>query len=189
MSEARWTQDLQEAGEVLDWVGANLPAVEEAAAQVVGTLHAGGRVLACGNGGSALQAQHLVAELVGRFRRERPPLAALALSADTGVLTAIANDYGVEEVFARQLRALGRPGDLLLAFSTSGNSPNVLRAVATAREIGLRTVAFCGAGGRLAASTDYALAIPSRDTARIQEGHLLLIHLLCERVEAELGLA
>ena len=185
--EEDWRRGIEEAGRLAGWAGANLGQLEQVAVLLLATLREGRSLLACGNGGSALQAQHLVAELVGRFRRERRPLPALALSTDAGVVTGIGNDYGYDQVFARQVRALGRPGDLLLALSTSGNSANVLMACETAREVGIRTVGFCGGGGRLPGCVDAALSVPSHDTARIQECHLLLIHLLCERVDAELG--
>lgn len=179
-----WRQGVQEAERLNGWVGANLALLEEVASLLVATLQGGGSLLTCGNGGSALEAQHMAAELMGRFQRERGPLPALALSADSGAVTGISNDYGYDQVFSRQVRALGRPGDLLLALSTSGNSINVLEACQAAGELGIRTVGLCGAEGRLAGCVDLALAVPSRDTARIQECHLLLIHLLCERVDA-----
>jgi D-sedoheptulose 7-phosphate isomerase len=141
-------------------------------------------VLLFGNGGSASDAQHVAAELVGRFARERAPLPAIALTTDTSALTAIANDYGFEEVFARQVRALGRPGDVAVAISTSGNSPNVLRGAEAAREMGMTVVALTGAGGgALAAASDLCVNVPSDDTPRIQECHLTVEHVLCEAVE------
>jgi len=162
--------------------------IAELAAEILAVLARGGTIFWIGNGGSAAEAQHAAAELMGRFRRNRRPLRSLTLTVDTSALTAIANDYGYEEVFARQLSGLGRRGDLLVALSTSGNSPNVLRAVATARELGLRSAALTGAdGGRLASLADLALRVPSTDTARIQEGHLVLLHVVCELVENLLG--
>jgi len=153
-------------------------------------LAAGGRVLACGNGGSAADAQHFAAELVNRFEIERPPLAALALTTDTSTLTSIANDYAYEEVFAKQLRALGRRGDVLLAISTSGNSPSVLRALQTARELGLTSVALTGRGGGkvagLLAAEDIHICVPHAATARIQEVHLLVLHCLCDGIDHQL---
>lgn len=176
--------DLDQAAEVVAYVGASLESVRRAAEAVVGVLRDGGVVLACGNGGSALQAQHFSAELVGRFREERRSLPALALSADPGAVTGIANDYGFEEVFARQVAGFGPPA-ALVAFSTSGNSPNVVRAVETARASGIRTIALTGAGGgAVAPLADHAFRVPSRNTARIQEGHLLLLHLICEEIDA-----
>jgi D-sedoheptulose 7-phosphate isomerase len=153
-----------------------------------GTLAAGGKVLACGNGGSASDAKHFVAELVGRYRDERPALAAVALNTDGAVLTCVANDYDYERIFARQVEALGRPRDLLLAISTSGRSPNVLRALETARARGLATAALLGRdGGPARPLADLALVVAADETARIQEAHALLIHLLCEALDRLLG--
>jgi D-sedoheptulose 7-phosphate isomerase len=147
-------------------------------------LHAGGKVLACGNGGSASDAQHLVAELVGRFREERRALAAVALTSDAATLTALGNDYGFERVFARQVEALARRGDVLIAISTSGNSPNVLQAAQAARSLGCTVVALTGAGGgRLAQHADLLLPAPSGTVARIQEVHSLCIHVICEALD------
>ncbi len=148
------------------------------------------KLLICGNGGSAADSQHMAAELVGRFERERPELAAIALSTDTSALTALANDYGFEQVFARQVRALGREGDVLVAISTSGNSANVLAAVRAAHERDLAVVALTGrGGGRIGAAlhdTDIHLCVPHDRTARIQEVHLLIIHCLCDGIDASL---
>lgn len=143
-----------------------------------------GKVLFCGNGGSAADAQHLAAELSGRFRKDRPPLFAEALHVNSSFVTAVANDYSYEEVFARMVRAMGRPGDVLLAFSTSGNSANVLRAVTEAKQLGISSVGFTGgAGGKLGNLCDIELRMPSDDTARIQEGHMIVGHTICELVE------
>lgn len=143
-----------------------------------------GKVLFCGNGGSAADAQHLAAELSGRFRKDRPPLFAEALHVNSSFVTAVANDYSYEEVFARMIRAMGRPGDVLLAFSTSGNSANVLRAVTEAKQLGISSVGFTGgAGGKLGDLCDIELRMPSDDTARIQEGHMIVGHTICELVE------
>lgn len=147
---------------------------------LAGVLTADGRLLACGNGGSAAEAQHLTAELVGRFRDERIPLSAIALHADTSALTAICNDYGPEEIFARGVRAHGRPGDVLVALSTSGTSPNVLAAVKAAHEMGLTTWALTGpAPNPLASMCDDAICVEAPSTATVQEIHLLLVHSLC----------
>jgi D-sedoheptulose 7-phosphate isomerase len=156
--------------------------------RIVATLHeclqSGGKVLACGNGGSATDAQHLVAELVGRFREERRALAAVALSADTATMTAVGNDYGFERVFARQVEALARRGDVLIAISTSGNSPNVLQASQAARALGCTVIGLTGArGGQLAAHADLLLKAPSGTVARIQEVHSLCIHAICEALD------
>jgi D-sedoheptulose 7-phosphate isomerase len=148
------------------------------------SLTAGGRLLACGNGGSAAEAQHLTAELVGRYRDDRPPFSAISLCAESSSVTAIGNDYGPEEVFARQVQAHGRPGDVLVAISTSGRSPNVVRAAGVAREAGLRTWALTGPGPNpLAAACDDALCVHSPHTATVQEAHLVAVHVLCAAFE------
>ncbi|EIC21391.1 D-sedoheptulose-7-phosphate isomerase [Thiorhodovibrio frisius] len=152
----------------------------------VATLKAGGRILWMGNGGSAADAQHLAAELVGRFERERPGLASIALTTDTSILTSVANDYGFEHIFARQVEAIGRPGDLLIGLSTSGNSPNVLRAMEVGARLGLTCAGLTGAdGGALREQCELCLCVPSRRTARIQEAHQLIGHLLCDAIEAQ----
>jgi len=157
---------------------------------MAGALRAGGKILACGNGGSAADAQHFSAELLNRFERERPPLAAVALTTDTSTLTSIANDYDYLQVFEKQLRALGRAGDVLLAISTSGNSANVIAAMRAAREIGVRIVALTGnGGGKMAAllgEGDVHVCVPHRKTARIQEVHLLALHCLCDGIDHSL---
>lgn len=162
--------------------------VARVAALLAETLRAGRKVLVLGNGGSAADAQHFAGELVGRFRIERAPLPVLALTTDSSVLTAIGNDYEYAEVFARQVRAFARPGDLVVGISTSGGSENVVQALAAARAVGARTVALTGAGGgRLAGLADELLAVPSCDTPRVQEAHITIIHLLCELAEAALA--
>ena len=161
-----------------------LPRVDAVAAAVIGVLDAGGRVYTFGNGGSSVDANHFAEELVGRFRLERRPLPAQSLAADSAALTCIANDYSFEEVFERQVRAFVRAGDVAIAFSTSGRSPNVVRGLAAAREAGATTVLFGGGdGGPAAGAADHALVVPSSDTARVQEMHLLLLHLLVEQVD------
>ena len=163
---------------------AQLPALEAIAVAMTGALRAGGKILWCGNGGSAAESQHLAAELVGRFRRERSGLASIALTTDTSILTALANDYGYDAVFSRQVEALGKPGDLLVGISTSGDSRNVIAALEAARGRGLVTVAFSGeGGGKMATMADYLFAVASRDTARVQEAHTLAGHLLCDWIE------
>lgn len=150
------------------------------------TLRSGGKVLACGNGGSMTQAMHLCEELTGRFREEREPLAAIACT-DGGHLSCTANDYGYDEVFARWVTALGRDGDALVAFSTSGDSENVVRAVAAAKRAGVRTIALLGkGGGRLAGACDVELVCPGETSDRIQEVHMVVLHCLIEGVEREL---
>ncbi len=151
-------------------------------------LRAGGKILVFGNGGSAADAQHFAGELVGRFRRDRPGLAALALGTDAAIVTAVGNDLGFERVFARQIEALGRPGDVALAISTSGRSPNVLAALRAARERGLTTVGLTGrGGGDVAMLVDHLIDVADADTPRIQEVHGMVVHLLCELIEEELG--
>jgi len=174
-----------EHARVMAQAATELPAVlERITAAAAQCLRRGGRILACGNGGSAADAQHLVGELVGRFRDEREALAAVALTADTALITAVANDYGYERVFARQVEALARPGDVLVALSTSGNSPNVVQAAEAARRRGCTVVAFTGAGGgQLAAHADLHLSAPSSVVARIQEVHGVCIHALCEGLD------
>jgi D-sedoheptulose 7-phosphate isomerase len=151
---------------------------------LVEILKRGNKPLLFGNGGSAADAQHIAAELVGRFAFDRPSLPALALSVNSSCLTAIANDYGFDVTFARQIEALGRPGDVAIGISTSGNSPNVLSAVAVARKMGLQTVALTGAtGGKLKAAVDHCICVPSNETPRIQECHILIGHIISELVE------
>lgn len=164
-----------------------LPNLARAGELLLGCLRRGGKVLLFGNGGSAADAQHFAAELVSRFRRERPGLAAVALTTDTSILTAIGNDYGFERVFARQIEALGRPGDVAVAISTSGNSPNVLAALDAARARGLLTIGFTGErGGALRERVDVCLRAGSDETPRIQEVHITAAHALCEIVEQTL---
>jgi D-sedoheptulose 7-phosphate isomerase len=163
----------------------DLKEVTRGAALIVEALTAGRKVLAFGNGGSAGDAQHLVTELVGRFQKERPGFAAVALTADTSLLTSVANDYGFERVFARQIDALGAPGDVAFAISTSGISPNVVSALEAARARGLRTVALTGRdGGKAGAIAEVHINVPDDCTARVQEVHITLIHAMCEIVEA-----
>lgn len=152
------------------------------------SLANGGTLFWCGNGGSAADSQHLAAELVGRFKNDRRPLRSIALTTDTSVLTCVANDYSYKDIFARQVDALGRQGDTLLVISTSGNSENVLRALKAGKRMGLTTVALLGkGGGHCKDLSDYSLVVPSQDTARIQETHILIGHILCELIEEEMG--
>lgn len=162
--------------------------IEAAVRCMAGALRAGGKVMACGNGGSAADSQHFAAELLNRFEKERPPLAAIALTTDTSTLTSIGNDYSYDQVFAKQIQGLGRAGDVLLAISTSGNSPNVLAAIEAAHACGVRVVALTGKGGGTIASRlqsdDIHLCVPADRTARIQEVHLVTIHCLCDGIDA-----
>jgi D-sedoheptulose 7-phosphate isomerase len=172
--------------EVVRQVEAQQPVLEAIARAMTATLRSGGKILWCGNGGSAGDSQHLAAEIVGHFRRERRGLPSLALTTDSSILTAVANDYGYEAVFSRQIEALGVSGDLLVGISTSGNSRNVMAALEVARLQGLVTVAFTGdGGGRMAALADLTFAVASRDTARIQEAHILAGHMLCDWIELD----
>jgi D-sedoheptulose 7-phosphate isomerase len=167
--------------------GENKASIAHAAVQITECLRKGGKILFFGNGGSAADAQHLAAELVGRFGENRSALAAIALSTDTSILTAVGNDYGYEKVFSRQIEALGQKGDTAIAISTSGSSPNVLEAVEVARSKGIRTIGFTGeTGGKMKDRVDILFRVPSRSTSRIQETHILLGHILCELVEREL---
>jgi D-sedoheptulose 7-phosphate isomerase len=162
----------------------NATRIAATARRMADVLRGGGKILFCGNGGSAADAQHLAAEFVNRFQRDRRALAALALTTDTSVLTSIGNDSGFDRIFSRQVEALARRGDLLVAISTSGNSPNVLRAVAAARALGVGTVGLCGGcGGALAAAADEAFVVPSEATPRIQETHIIVGHAWCALTE------
>lgn len=158
--------------------------IEKIGRHMIACIQNGGCVFWLGNGGSAADSQHLAAELVGRFERERPGIRSVALTTDTSTLTAIGNDYGFDRVFARQVEALCRSGDLVIGISTSGNSPNVLAAIETARDMGVKTVGLSGRdGGRLATLADVCLVVPSDNTARIQESHILVGHMVCYLVE------
>ncbi|HYZ08450.1 MAG TPA: SIS domain-containing protein [Pseudonocardiaceae bacterium] len=162
--------------------------IESWGRHLAGVLSGGGRLLACGNGGSAAEAQHLTGELVGRFLHDRRPLSAIALHADTSALTAIGNDYGETELFARQVVAHGRPGDVLVALSTSGTSRNVVSAVKAAHEVGMTTWALTGpAPNTLAAISDDAVAVPAPGIATVQEIHLVVVHVLCAALDEALG--
>jgi D-sedoheptulose 7-phosphate isomerase len=174
----------------LDAAAALSAPIARAIELMAASLRSGGKILACGNGGSAADAQHFAAELVNRFERERAPLAGLALTTDSSALTSIANDYGYEQVFEKQLRALARKGDLLLAISTSGNSMSVVAAMRAARELGVRIVALTGnGGGKMAAELaagDVHVCVPHQRTMRIQEVHLLALHCLCDGIDSQL---
>ncbi len=160
------------------------PLIADTVTLLVETFANGGKLLVMGNGGSAADAQHFVAEIVGRFKMERRALPAVALSTDTSILTAIGNDYGFDAVFSRQVEALALPGDLVVGISTSGNSPNVLKALELARSMGCRTVGLLGRdGGSIKSVCDVALVVPTTDTPRVQEGHITIIHILCDLME------
>lgn len=175
----------KESSEVKDqFVKDSLGSLVAVIRAMVQALEAGNKILLFGNGGSAADAQHIAAELVNRFSMDRPPLPALSLVTDASVLTSISNDYSFSEVFAKQIKALGKAGDIGVGISTSGNSPNVVRAFEVAREIGLTTVALTGSnGGKMAELADYALMVPSDKTPRIQEVHITIGHVICEMVE------
>ena len=165
-----------------------LPELTASAIQLMfDSLSDGGKILACGNGGSAADAQHFAAELVGRFERERKELGAIALTTDTSILTAVGNDYSYDEIFSKQVRALGKKGDVLLGISTSGNSKNVILAIEAAHKLGMKIVAFTGKGGgkigEMLTKDDVHLCVPAERTARIQETHLLLLHCLCDGID------
>ncbi len=162
-----------------------LPQIEEAAQMLINCLENNGKILWCGNGGSAADCQHLAAELVGRFKRERRGLASIALTTDSSAMTAIANDYAYDQIFARQTEALCQPNDCLIGISTSGNSANIYQALMTAKTIGATTLSLTGAGGgKIKPLVDLALCAPSTDTARIQEAHIFIGHVICDLVEA-----
>ncbi len=166
------------------FIDENVDTVIEVSRLIADTFSRGNKLLLFGNGGSACDASHIAAEFVNRFKKERPALPAIALNTDIAVLTSIANDYAYEEIFARQVKALAQNGDVAVAISTSGNSPNVLKAVDVAKKKKLKTVAFTGAkGDKLASESDYVFAVPSDDTPRIQETHITIAHALCQMVE------
>ncbi|GAW66620.1 phosphoheptose isomerase [Geoanaerobacter pelophilus] len=163
------------------------PAIQSAVSFVVAAYKAGNKLLVMGNGGSAADAQHFVAEMVGRFKLERRALPAIALHTDTSILTAVGNDYGFDRIFSRQVEAHAAPGDVVVGISTSGNSPNVQLALEAARGMGCRTIALLGKdGGSIRSVVDLPLVVPSNDTPRIQEGHITIIHIICDLVERQL---
>ena len=188
MNKEQVTQRFQESGEVKNaFVQTYADQIVKVALRIVASIQSDGKVLLFGNGGSATDASHIAAEFVGRYDRDRAPLPALALGVDMAAITCIANDYEFADIFSRQISALGRKGDVAIAISTSGNSPNVLKAVEVARQHGLTTVAWTGkGGGKLADQVDYPFVVPSKITARIQECHITLGHVLCEMVEEKL---
>jgi D-sedoheptulose 7-phosphate isomerase len=185
----RIDESLQEVAVVADRLRQKSATTIACAAKLVyQSLKSGNKILACGNGGSAAEAQHFIAELVGRFLTEREPLAGVALTVDTSILTAVGNDYGYDEVFARQVKAIGNAGDVLIAISTSGKSPNLISALATARDRGLVTIALAGQKSNAdLAACDLVITIPDPSTPRIQEMHLVILHLICELVDNALA--
>ncbi len=188
-TDSLFDRALAEHARVFDGIARLAPALETAAMRAAECIERGGKLMFCGNGGSAADAQHLAAELLGRLVRDRRALPGLALSTDSSALTCIGNDFGFDEVFARQVEGLGRAGDVLIAISTSGNSPNVLRAVAAAQRQGIYSIGLLGRdGGKLGARVDLALTVASDETARIQEAHIFLGHALCARIEQRLGM-
>ena len=178
-------EQLQESAELKRTMAESMiGSIKEAAEAVIDALRSGGKVLLCGNGGSAADSQHIAAEFVGRFRFDRKAMPAIALTTDTSILTAVGNDYGYDEVFRRQVEALGHKGDVLIGISTSGRSPNVLRAIEEAKERGMVTIALIG--GKecpMSEISDITVQIPSEDSPRIQEGHMTFGHILCDLVE------
>ncbi len=179
---------LAEHHAVFDALGALAGNIESVGEVLAETLRCGGKLMLCGNGGSAADSQHIAAELTGRFIKDRAPLAGLALSTDSSALTCIGNDYGFDFVFERQVRGLGRPGDCLIGLSTSGNSRNVMLAVEAAKGLGIKTVGLLGRdGGALRGAVDHAVVVPSATTARIQEAHIFIGHLWCTLIEQRLG--
>ena len=186
--QARTAQHFLDNIEVQQVAAKELPVtVAIAVLAMVECLNAGGKIMACGNGGSAADAQHFAAELMGRFERERRELAAVALTTDTSILTAVGNDYSYDQVFSKQVRGLGKSGDILLDITTSGNSKNVIKAVEAAQAMGIKVIALSGNGGgqlnKVLAANDLLLAAPSSRTARIQETHLVLLHALCDGID------
>jgi len=189
MTDSLFSRNLTEHLAMCQHLAALDAHVDQAINACVNSLRDGGKLMLCGNGGSAADSQHLAAEFTGRFIKDRPPIAAIALSTDTSALTCIANDYSFEAIFARQVQAIGKPGDCLIAISTSGNSGNVLAAVAAAKALGITCIGLLGRdGGKLQAVCDISIVVPSKVTARIQEAHILIGHSLCGAVEQQLGL-
>ncbi len=175
---------IRQSAETIQSVRELSPLIERASRIIIKAFRENQKVMICGNGGSAADSQHIAAELIGRFKRERKSLPALALSTDTSILTALANDYSYSKVFSRQVEGLGRKGDILIMISTSGNSANVLQAGRQAEKMGITTIALLGKdGGKIAATADLAIVVDSEDTARIQESHALIYHIICDLVE------
>ncbi|KAF0132874.1 MAG: D-sedoheptulose 7-phosphate isomerase [Candidatus Saganbacteria bacterium] len=182
--KADLTESIEAKKEVLKTL---VPKIEEAAKIIIKSIKQGGKVMFCGNGGSAADAQHLAAELIGRFKKERGSLSAIALSTDTSILTSLGNDYGFEIIFSRQIEGLGKKGDVLVGISTSGESANVFEAVKKAKSMEIKTIGLLGClGGRISDAVDLAIIVPSKNTPRIQESHITIGHIICNLVEREL---
>lgn len=185
MSDTPYSAELNEHISVMEALYEMEPIIEEAGSKLVSCLQAGGKVLLLGNGGSAADAQHISAEIVGRYKTERKGLPAIALTTDTSILTAVSNDYGFESVFSRQVEALANKGDIVIVYSTSGNSANVLKAVEAAKDKEAYVIAMAGeTGGKLKAVVDLCLCVPSTNTPRIQEAHAFIGHRMCAQVDA-----
>lgn len=176
---------IEESAQLHNRLTGIIPKIREAAGIMIDALVRGNKIMLAGNGGSAADAQHLAAELVNRFQKNRQPLAGLALTTDTSIMTAVGNDFSFIEIFSKQVRALGRPGDVLVGISTSGNSENIIRALDEARSMGVSTVALAGEGGTIRDHADCTIAVPSGCTPRIQEIHILIGHIICEMIEDE----
>ena len=188
MIEASIQKAFDDHSQAVGFLQDSVELLEEMAGLLIESLRAGGKILVFGNGGSAADAQHIAGELLGRFRRERPAFAALALSTDTSTITAIANDYSFDQIFARQLQGLIRPGDVAWALTTSGNSPNVLLALQAAKKLRAKTIAFSGGdGGKVAQLADLCLVVSAKQSPRIQETHQLAYHILCDLIESALA--
>jgi len=184
MTKDEFLQGINELEGLLN--GLEFEKVEKIASEIIESIRNGGKLMICGNGGSAADAQHMAAEFVNRFLKERKPLPAIALTTDTSNITSIANDYSFDEIFSKQVEALGRKGDVLIGISTSGNSNNVLKALVKARELGLRTIGLLGRdGGKIKAHCDIFMTVGSTSTPRIQEVHEFVIHTVCKMVEDE----
>jgi D-sedoheptulose 7-phosphate isomerase len=189
MNPSLFLQHLEEHQALCESVKSLEEAVNQACLVIAAAVKAGGKIMLCGNGGSASDSQHIAAEFIGRFTKDREPISALALTTDTSVLTCVGNDYAFDQIFSRQVKGLGRAGDILIAISTSGNSANVINAVNQAKLLGIQTIGLLGRdGGELVKKCDLSVVIVHQQTARIQEMHILIGHIICHSVETHLGL-
>ncbi|OGC10167.1 phosphoheptose isomerase [candidate division WOR-1 bacterium RIFOXYC2_FULL_37_10] len=181
-------EELKESIEVKNKAIESLvPKIEEASKILISAIKSGNKILICGNGGSAADSQHFSAELISRFKKERPSIPAIALTTDTSILTAIGNDYSFDKVFSRQIEGLGQKGDILIGISTSGNSKDVIEAFNTAKNKGIKTIAFLGGtGGKIKGTTDIEITVPTDNTPRVQECHITIIHIICNLIEQEI---